>query len=214
MLFGYVRVSTQDQDVENQKNEISRYCTDRKMIIDEWIAIEMSSSKSTEARRIDELISKLKEDDAVIASELSRLGRSIKETLDIVETIVEKKKARLILIKQNLDLNPHNLDDIQNTVLLTTFSMLAKLERTFISQRTKTALRARIDKGVKLGKPVGIIQKSMFDNDEDKIFHLLELGVPVKKISRMYLKYGTDEALRYFIKTRRKNHYEKEKTGK
>ena len=208
MLFGYVRVSTQDQDVENQKNEISRYCIDRKMIIDEWIAIEISSSKSTEARRIDELISKLKEDDAVIASELSRLGRSIKETLDIVETIVEKKKARLILIKQNLDLNPHNLDDMQNTVLLTTFSMLAKLERTFISQRTKTALRARIDKGIKLGKPVGIIQKSMFDNDEYKIFHLLELGVPVNKISRMYLKYGTDESLRYFIKTRRKRHYE------
>lgn len=209
MLFGYVRVSTQDQDVENQKNLISRYCSDRKIGFPEWIDIEISSRKSTQARRIDELISKLNEDDIVIASELSRLGRSIKETLNIIDTMVKDKKARLILIKENIDLNPHNLDDMQNTILITTFSMLAKLERDFISHRTKTALRARISKGIKLGKPVGTIQKTIFDDDEDKIFHLLELGVPVKKISRMYLKYGTDEALRYFIKTRRKKHYEK-----
>jgi DNA invertase Pin-like site-specific DNA recombinase len=50
-------------------------------MVDEWIELEMSSRKSTLLRRIDELLEKLSPDDIVIASELSRLGRSIKETL-------------------------------------------------------------------------------------------------------------------------------------
>ncbi len=66
----------------------------------------MSSRKSTAERRIDELLAKLSLNDIVIVSELSRLGRSIKETLNIIETILQEKQARLILIKQNLDLNP------------------------------------------------------------------------------------------------------------
>lgn len=82
MIYGYVRVSTQDQSVESQKNSISRYCIDQKMMVDEWIELEMSSRKSTAHRRIDELLDKLAPNDIIITSELSRLGRSIKETLN------------------------------------------------------------------------------------------------------------------------------------
>ena len=106
MIYGYVRVSTHEQNLESQKNMISRYGMDHKFIVDEWIELEMSSRKSTAQRRIDELLEKLSPKDIVIASELSRLGRSIKETLNIVETITQEKQSRLILIKQNLDLNP------------------------------------------------------------------------------------------------------------
>ncbi|MBA2656452.1 MAG: recombinase family protein [Tatlockia sp.] len=199
MIYGYVRVSTQDQSVESQKNSISRYCIEQKLMVDEWIELEMSSRKSTAMRRIDELLDKLLPDDVVIASELSRLGRSIKETLNTIETIVHDKLSRLILIKQNLDLNPNAKNNVANKVLITIFSMLAELERDFISERTKEGLRARVAKGIKLGKPKGVIQASMYDRDKEKIFHLYELGVPLQKIIATHLGYGKYLSLKAFI---------------
>jgi len=199
MIYGYVRVSTQDQSVDGQKNVISRYCIDQKMMVDEWIALEMSSRKSTVHRRIDELLNKLLPGDIVIASELSRLGRSIKETLNTIETIIQDKQARLILIKQNLDLNPAANSNVANKVLITIFSMLAELERDFISERTKEGLKARKEKGIKLGKPKGIIQASMYDKDKDKILHLYQLGVPIQKIIATHLGYGKYLSLKAFI---------------
>ena len=200
MIYGYVRVSTQEQSVDSQKNAISRYCIDQKMMVDEWIELEMSSRKSTKMRRIDELLDKLSPNDIVISSELSRLGRSIKETLNTIETIVQTKSSRLILIKQNLDLNPGAKDNVSNKILITVFSMLAELERDFISERTKEGLRARVAKGIKLGKPKGVIQASMYDKDRDKILHLYQLGVPIKKIIATHLGYGKYLSLRTFIK--------------
>ncbi|MCE3043474.1 recombinase family protein [Legionella sp. 16cNR16C] len=199
MIYGYVRVSTQDQSVESQKNSISRYCIEQKLMVDEWIELEMSSRKPTAMRRIDELLDKLSADDVVIASELSRLGRSIKETLNTIETITQDKQARLILIKQNLDLNPTAKNNMANKVLITIFSMLAELERDFISERTKEGLRARVAKGIKLGKPKGVIQASMYDKDKEKILHLYQLGVPIRKIIATHLGYGKYLSLKAFI---------------
>ena len=199
MIYGYVRVSTHEQSVDSQKNSISRYCIDQKIMVDEWIELEMSSRKSTTMRRIDELLEKLAPDDTVISSELSRLGRSIKETLNTIETIVQDKKARLILIKQSLDLNPSAKNNVANKVLITIFSMLAELERDFISERTKEGLRARVAKGIKLGKPKGVIQASMYDKDKEKILHLYQLGVPIQKIIATHLGYGRYLSLKAFI---------------
>lgn len=199
MIFGYIRVSTTDQNLDGQKNLISRYCIDHKLMVDEWIELEISSRKTVEQRRITELIDKLNHDDIVIASELSRLGRSIKETLNIIETIIEKKQSRLILVKQSLDLNPNDRNNITNKVLITVFSMLAELERDFISERTKEGLKARAEKGIKLGKPKGVIQKSMYDKDSDKILELYQLGVPINKIIDTHLKYGKYISLKNYI---------------
>ena len=199
MIFGYIRVSTSEQNLDGQKNLISRYCMDNKLMVDEWIELEMSSRKTVEQRRISELLDKLNPHDIVIASELSRLGRSIKETLNTIESILEQKQARLILVKQNLDLNPSDRNNITNKVLITVFSMLAELERDFISERTKEGLRARIAKGIKLGKPLGTIQASMYDKDKDKILELYKLGVPINKIITTHLKYGKYTSLKQFI---------------
>jgi DNA invertase Pin-like site-specific DNA recombinase len=204
MIYGYTRVSTNEQSVDSQKNMISRYGMDHKLVIDEWIDLEMSSRKSTAERRIDELLEKLLPNDIVIASELSRLGRSIKETLNIVETITKQKQSRLILIKQNLDVNPHKHNDITNKILITIFSMIAELERDFISERTKEGLRARAAKGIKLGKPKGVLQKSMYDKDKEQIFHLHALGVPIGKIISTHIKYGKYWSLKNYIEKRYK----------
>jgi DNA invertase Pin-like site-specific DNA recombinase len=105
----------------------------------------------------------------------------------------------LILIKQNLDLNPGAKHNVANKVLITVFSMLAELEKDFISERTKEGLRARVAKGIKLGKPKGIIQASMYDKDKDKILHLYQLGVPIQKIIVTHLGYGKYLSLKAYI---------------
>jgi len=199
VIFGYIRVSTTDQNLDGQKNLIGRYCMDNKLIVDEWIELEMSSRKTTKQRRINELLDKLNPKDIVIASELSRLGRSIKETLHIIETILEQKQSRLVLIKQNLDLNPNDSKNITNKVLITVFSMLAELERDFISERTKEGLKARAAKDIKLGKPKGTVQASMYDKDKDKILELHKLGVPINKIIITHLGYGKYTSLKQYI---------------
>lgn len=202
MIYGYIRVSTHEQNMESQKNVISRYCMEHKLIVDEWIELEMSSRKSTEQRRINELLQKLSPNDIVIASELSRLGRSIKETLNIVEEITYEKQSSLILIKQNLDLNPKDKTNITNKVMITVFAMVAELERDFISERTKEGLQARVAKGIKLGKPKGVLQKSMYDNDQIKIFDLYKLGVPLHKIICTHLGYGKYWSLKKYLEKR------------
>ena len=190
MIYGYVRVSTKEQSIEGQKNAISRYCTDHKLNLDEWIELEISSRKSSSERHIDELLAKLLPQDIVITSELSRLGRSVKDTLNTVEAIVKEKSARLILVKQNMDLNPNATDNMTNKILLTVFSMVADLERDFISMRTKEGLRARQAKGIKLGKPLGTLQNSAYDKDRERIFDLYKMGVPLNKIISIGGKSG------------------------
>ncbi len=206
MIYGYVRVSKADQNVESQKNVISRYGVDHKLMVDEWIEVEMSSRKSTKDRRIDELLQKINTGDIIIVSELSRLGRSIKETLNTIENLIQSKKTRLIFIKQNLDMNPNNMNNLTNKVLITIFSMISELERDFISERTIEGLRARKAKGIKLGKPKGVLQDSMYDKDKDKIMHLYHLGVPLRKIIQTHIQYGKYSSLKEYIDKRKINY--------
>jgi DNA invertase Pin-like site-specific DNA recombinase len=140
--------------------------------------------------------------DVVIVSELSRLGRSIREVLHIIERIVKENRCRIIMIKQNLDINPKNTNNMTNKVLLTVFSMLAELERDFISERTKEGLNTLKAKGITLGKPRGTIQSSMYDKDKAKIFHLYKLGVPIREIINKHLKYGKYLSLMNYVKKR------------
>lgn len=202
MVYGYVRVSSSHQNKDSQMNLISRYCVDHKMSIDEWITLEVSTRKSIRQRKIVELLDKLQQNDVVIVSELSRLGRSIKEVLATVETLVEERKSRLVLVKQNLDVDPNNQKDLTNKILITIFSMMAELERDFISERTKEGLQARKAKGIKLGKPKGTIQASMYDPDRAKIFHLYELGVSIQRIIDTHLSYGSYQSLKQYIDKR------------
>lgn len=108
-------------------------------------------------------------------------------------------------IKQNLDINPHKQNDITNKILITIFSMIAELERDFISERTKEGLRATVAKGIKLGKPKGVLQKSMYDKDKEQIFHLHALGVPIGKIISTHIKYGKYWSLKNYIEKRYKS---------
>lgn len=199
MTVGYIRVSTEKQTVQNQKHEILDYANRYTLGSVTFIEVEMSSRKSTSDRRIDELLLSLNDGDTLIVSELSRLARSLSGLFEIVNTLIDKG-IKLIAIKQNMILDKNNINDMQNKVMLTMFSLMSELERDFISARTKEALKSRKDSGMVLGKPKGVIQSSMYDSDAQRIGELVNLGVPINKISKIHLGYGTAKSLGEYVK--------------
>ena len=170
------------------------------MTIDEFMEITISSRKTTKQRRVDELVEKLNPQDTLIVTELSRLGRSTAEVIALVNALV-KRAIRVIVLKQNLDINEQ---DINSKIILTLFSLFGELERDLISLRTKEALASKKREGQILGKPKGTIQKSKFDNDVDRIKELLGYGLSIRKLSRV-LGYTNHISLSTYIKKRKLN---------
>lgn len=186
----YVRVSTDGQDYQNQKYEILNYCNQERWQVDKWLELEISSRRSSKDRRIDELISVLQAGDRLIVSELSRLGRSTGEVIQLVKELTTRE-VEFVAIKQRLRINAKNGQDITSKVMVTMFSLLAELERDLISERTKIALAHIKAKGKKLGRPKGP-GKSKLDGKEAEIRGFLEKGVTRLNIARILgVSWGT-----------------------
>lgn len=198
-IVAYLRASTDKQDIQNQKYEILDYANGRGMKIDEWMGITISSRKTTKQRRIDELLEKLESADTLIVTELSRLGRSTAEVVGLVNQLIASQ-IRVIVLKQNLDLNQH---DMSSKIVTTIFSLLAELERDLISLRTKEALAAKRAAGVRLGKRPGTVQASKFDGQRERIEELLNLGVSVRRIASKHLGLKSHNGLSTYIKKRK-----------
>jgi DNA invertase Pin-like site-specific DNA recombinase len=129
---------------------------------------------------------------------VSRIGRSTAEVIALVNALITRI-VRVVVLKQGLDLYQH---DMNSKVMITLFSLFAELERDFISIRTKEALAAKRAQGVRLGKPKGVIQKSKFDQDVDRIKELLGLGLSVRKIAKL-LGYNNHVGMNMYVKRRR-----------
>ncbi|MCX5812535.1 MAG: recombinase family protein [Proteobacteria bacterium] len=181
-IIAYLRVSTNTQDLNNQKFEILNYTNKNNLKVDEFIDVEASSRKDSNTRRITELMSKVKDGDMIITAELSRLGRSIVEVINIVNELITRN-IRLVVIKQSLDIKGSH--DMQSKILITLFSLLAELERDLISERTKSALHAAKISGKVLGRPKGSISKSKLDGKEDEIRILLQKKISKSAIARI-----------------------------
>jgi len=181
-IIGYIRVSTIEQDTKNQRHEILDYTNKNRLLVDEFIEFEISSRKSKAERGIDELLNKLQPGDTLIVSELSRIGRSTSEVLDIVNALINKE-VKFIAIKQAIKITDKM--DMGNKVMVTMFSLFAELERDLISQRTKQALAVRKANGVILGKPKGTLQKSVLDEHREQIIEFLNLGISKSAIAKI-----------------------------
>ncbi len=180
MVYVYIRVSTDTQSVENQKYEINRYCEVHNLIISRYIEETISGKKKYQKRRLGILLKNLKENDILIASELSRLGRSFYMIMEILN-ICMNKGVKVITIKDNFILG----DNIESKVIAFAFSLSAEIERQLISQRTKEALSRLRKSGVTLGRPKGSKNVSLLCERHDKRIHyLLSKGVSVRKIAR------------------------------
>lgn len=211
LTLGYIRVSTDVQAVTNQKLEILEYCRVRDLNVDKWVELTISSRKSSEERKFDELLN-LSKGDILISTEISRLGRSTSEVLNLVNQIL-KNEARIIFTKQNLDLSLSNKNDMVTKIVLTIFSMLAELERDIISLRTKEALASKKQQGISLGKKAGIIQESIYDKKKDEILLLLSKKISVVDISRI-IGIGKPRSLMIYLNRRNLRTSKKIKTNK
>ena len=150
MIYGYIRVSSDKQTVENQRFEINNFCQREAIHIDGWIEETISGTKNYNKRQLGKLLNRVQKDDLIICAELSRLGRNLFMIMEIL-SLCMKKECRVWTIKDNYRLG----DDIQSKVLAFAFGLSAEIERNLISQRTKEALARKKAEGVVLGRPVG-----------------------------------------------------------
>lgn len=184
MIYGYIRVSTDKQDYDNQKHGILEYCNRLGLSPVEFVSETVSSRVKLEERDVSRLISSLKSGDVLVTSELSRLGRSILEVMTIFKDLTERG-VNTHIIKGGFIINAHD-QKIQSSVLIFAFGLAAEIERELISQRTKEALQRRKSDGVKLGRKKGAIIKSKLDGKEEQISDLLLKGVPVASVAKIF----------------------------
>ena len=150
MRYGYIRVSSDKQTVENQRFEIETFCRKQQLTIDGWIEETVSGTQPYSKRRLGHLLRNVGEGDLIICSELSRLGRNLYMIMDILNHCM-LAGCRVWTIKDGYRLG----DDIQSKVLAFAFGLSAEIERNLISQRTKEALARLKAEGKHLGRPKG-----------------------------------------------------------
>lgn len=181
MNYGYIRVSTDKQTVENQRFEIEQFCQREGIAIDSWIDETISGTKEPEKRKLGIVLKKMKPGDILICAELSRLGRSLLMIMAILNQCM-KNDVRVWTIKDNYRLGT----DISSKVLAFAFGLSAEIERNLISQRTKEALARKRAEGVVLGRPKGRKSNHVkLSGKEAAIKTLLESGCSKSQIARL-----------------------------
>lgn len=182
MIYGYIRVSSDKQTVENQRFEIKQFALKNDLQIDGWIEETISGTKNYDKRKLGKLLNNVKKDDVIICSELSRLGRNLFMIMEILNVCMTKE-CRVWTIKDNYRLG----DDIQSKVLAFAFGLSAEIERNLISQRTKEALARKKAEGVVLGRPKGRKSSHVkITGKENVIRELLSQNVTQTQIAKIF----------------------------
>ena len=196
MTYGYIRVSSDKQTVENQRFEIEKFCERNDLHIDGWIEETISGTKNYDKRKLGPLLKKVKKDDLIICSEISRLGRSLFMIMEIL-SICMKKECKVWTIKDNYRLG----DDIQAKVLAFAFGLSAEIERNLISMRTKEALARLKAEGRKLGRPEGWLNEESHKcfPHKDKILIWIDSGMSFRRIAKR-LHMSRNTITRYYRK--------------
>ncbi len=177
-VIGYVRVSSDKQDAQKQEHLLLKYAQQHHLQIDEFINLEISSRKNTQARRIDELLRRLDANDILLVAELSRLGRNMFEVLNIINQLSENG-VRLVFVRQPelSTAGPHG------KLLLAIYSYFAEAERDFISVRTQQGLAAARASGKQLGRPKGSRDKErVLAPHREQIKKYLQLQLSLRRI--------------------------------
>lgn len=198
MIYGYIRVSSDKQTVENQRFEIGNFCEKERFNIDGWIEETISGTKSYSKRELGRLLKKVQKDDLIICAELSRLGRNLFMIMEILN-ICMTKECRVWTIKDIYRLG----EDIQSKVLAFAFGLSAEIERNLISQRTKEALARLKAEGKHIGREKGIrnihLNKVCVKN-HNIILELLDNNISIPEIAKR-IKVARGTLYRYLAYT-------------
>lgn len=181
MNYAYLRVSTDKQDAENQKLGILEYAAARNIQIDEFVEDVVSGTKDWQKRALGKLIQAAKAGDVLLFAEVSRIARSTLQCLQVLQ-IAADKKLTVHVAKQQMVFD----NSLNAKIIATTLSLASEIERTFISMRTKEALKRAKENGKILGRPKG--KKStnaQLAANHDQIEKLLEDKVSLSAIGRM-----------------------------
>ena len=194
MIYGYIRVSTDQQSTSNQKFEINRYATSHNIQIDRWVEETISSRKPLNKRKLGSLLAELKDGDILISTEISRLGRSLLEVMGILQHCLAQN-CQIWTLKEHYKLG----SDIASKVLAFAFGLSAEIERQLISERTKMSLDKLKSQGKHLGRPFGAKSKSLkLSKNTKKVKDLMAKGLPKAQIARLL---GVDKLTLYrFLK--------------
>ena len=176
--ISYLRVSSPGQDLEKDKASILKFCNEKDFGKVQFVEEIVSGKVSWKDRKLGELIDSLKKGDRLITPELSRLGRSLLEIMEIL-SISKRKEIQIYDVRNGWELN----GSIQSKVLAMAFSIAAEIERDLISRRTREALAARKAMGIKLGRPPGP-GKSKLDKHRPEIIALLKNGSTKSFVSK------------------------------
>lgn len=181
MNYAYLRVSTDKQDAENQKLGILEYAAARNIQIDEFVEDVVSGTKDWQKRALGEIVLSAKADDLLIFAEVSRIARSTLQCLQFLQ-IAADKKLIVHVAKQQMIFD----NSLNSKIIATTLSLASEIERTFISMRTKEALKKAKANGKVLGRPKGKQStNATLATNHDQIISLLKDKVSVSAIGRM-----------------------------
>lgn len=199
-IIGYIRISTDKQDLDKQRHLLLEYAREQHLFIDEFVEVEVSSQRDVGERKIDQLQTKLREGDTLLVAELSRLGREMLQVLNIINDL-SAKGVKITFVRQ-----PElSTTGSHGKLLLAIYSYFAEAEREFISMRVKQGLAAAKAKGVKLGRPKGSRNKKrVLDPYRDEILKYLQKGIDlasVRKLINPELEHPISyNSYKYFVK--------------
>ncbi|PHR73095.1 MAG: hypothetical protein COA66_04675 [Arcobacter sp.] len=187
MNIAYIGVSKDKSDSLIQKKAIINYALKKDLSIDEYISIDLLSKKEKMEREVHDFFTSFKENDLLVIYDMSKLGRSTQEVLQLISKLLNKKII-LHFIKEDLFINPNNTKDLRNQTIINLLGIISSLEKEVLSNRVKEALSIRKEKGLALGKPKGVNQKSKYDAHKERIVELKDLGVSLSQIINKHLK--------------------------
>ena len=185
MIYGYLRVSSDEQDVNSQKQGVVEFAKTKGWEIEKYITDEgVSGGKDPDKRNLGPLLKILQKDDIIICSEISRLGRDLYMVMDILHHAMNVGCV-IYTVKDKFVLG----DDIQSKVLAFAFGLSAEIERQMIRQRTKEGLKLKVKQGILLGRPIGTKSDESITDLSDRKNELIQQynwGVPERRLAQNF----------------------------
>ena len=178
--YVYLRVSTDAQDVANQKLGVLEYCAQMGFSAPFIVEDKVSGKIDWQRRKIGELLNTMPERSVLVAAEITRLARSTLQVLEMLKLAAEREIS-VHVVKSRLVLDGSLSSKITATVL----ALAGEIEREFISARTKEALRQRKESGKPLGRTPGQAERLSLDEKAQEIDKYLAMGLNRRAIAKL-----------------------------
>lgn len=206
--YAYLRVSTDRQDLDNQRHGILEYAKQKELEPLKFAEDTVSGTKDWSEREIGRLLKEAKPGDIILTAEFSRLGRSALQVMLVLEEAA-KRQIAIHIVKNQLIMD----GSLNARMMALAFGMAAEIERDFISKRTTEALSRRKAEGKPIGRKKGSTNENKkLDQHADQIKEWLAKGIGKTSIAKMLdcvpltlYTWMYANSLESYIKSRQKN---------